>query len=48
MMNMIQTYIVCMAEIKNIHIALDMQEYKKLMKLKDGLTWHDYLCRKIE
>lgn len=40
----IHTY---MTEIKNLHIAVDLKEYKTLLKLKGSMTWHDYLCREI-
>jgi len=29
--------------VHNVHIILDEDEYQKLMKAKDNMTWHDYL-----
>jgi len=32
---------------KHIHITLEDFEYKQLIEVKQGMTWHDYLCKEI-
>lgn len=30
-------------KMKQINVYFDDEEYKKLLKEKDGLTWHDFI-----
>jgi len=30
---------------RNIHIVVDDDEYEALEKIKDGLTWHDFILK---
>ncbi len=33
---------------KQINVYFDDEEYKKLVKKKNGLTWHDFILKLIE
>jgi hypothetical protein len=32
---------------KEIRVALEDQEYEKLMKLKGDMTWKEYMCKEM-
>ncbi len=32
---------------KQINVYFDDEEYKELVKVKNGLTWHDFILRLI-
>ena len=34
--------------VKQINVYFDEEEYEKLLKKKDGLSWHDFILRLIE
>lgn len=33
---------------KQINVYFDDKEYEKLVKKKDGLTWHDFILKLIK
>ncbi len=33
---------------KQINVYFDDEEYKKLVEIKNGSTWHDFILRLIE
>jgi predicted CopG family antitoxin len=34
--------------LKTINVAFDNDEYDKLVELKDGSSWHDFIMKLVE